>query len=225
MPAGRWWPRPGAIASVFIPLPRNVGNVEATIRTAPGRRRQKPTSAVSLTPANAAKDAIFFGITSWQGGGTRAGRPDRDLSGRLLERAAVPILGKWKSMISLLRGSQNMGGPDLPAADPFITHRRSRRSRTDRGLRAQHQDAAAGAARGPAWRRIWLCRLGPFHAIFIGLMVLTTTNLDADESQEGAVPPLGQRPPGTRHGQPNGSCDRDAGCGRSVPGIRGHERS
>jgi len=42
------------IASVFIPLPRNVGNVEATIRTSPVGDGSKANVSVSLTPANAA---------------------------------------------------------------------------------------------------------------------------------------------------------------------------
>jgi hypothetical protein len=207
------------IATLFIPLPRTVGNVQATIKTTPIGNGGTANVSVSLTPADAARNAIFFGITSWQGGGTRRVALNETSPGVYESAAAVPVTGHWKSMIALLRGTENMAAPIYLPADPFIhapeipvvPERTIAFVRnTKLLLREQHG--------GPAWpAQLGYTGLAVSTGIFILLMALSTTSLDADESQE-PFPPSGAGFRATAPAGSNGS--RRPGARAAVPAVR-----
>ncbi|MGH2718777.1 MAG: hypothetical protein ACRDJU_09385, partial [Actinomycetota bacterium] len=110
------------LGALMIPLPRDVVPVTATIRSTPVGNGNNVTVSVSLQPANAADNAIFFGITSWQGGGTRrdALTETSATSGVYTESTPVPVVGKWKSLLILIKGDVNMAAPIYMPIDPPI---------------------------------------------------------------------------------------------------------
>lgn len=108
------------IAALMIPLPRNVTHVVATIRQTPIGNGDNVHVAVSLQPANAADNSIFFGVSSWQGGGTRRVVLKETSPGNYTESAPVPVVGKWKSLVILIKGSDNMAAPIYMPIDPAI---------------------------------------------------------------------------------------------------------
>jgi hypothetical protein len=99
-------------------LPRNVGNVNATIRLTPVG--QQATVAVDLQPADAARDATAFGIVSWQGGGRVSAKLNEVGPGRYVSDRPVPVSGDWKTMVGLQRGDEVMAAPVYLRADPEI---------------------------------------------------------------------------------------------------------
>ncbi|HVM01773.1 MAG TPA: hypothetical protein VM263_03810, partial [Acidimicrobiales bacterium] len=106
------------IVVLAIPLPRNVGEVDAVIRLQP--EGEQARVGVELTPADAAEDATAFGIMSWQGGGRRWSALDEVAPGRYVSAEAVPVTGSWKSMVSLMRGDEVMAAAIYMPADEEI---------------------------------------------------------------------------------------------------------
>ena len=108
------------IAALAIPLPRNVIPVTTTIKTTPIGNGATVHVTVQVQPANAAHNALFFGISSWQGGGTRRVTLKETSPGTYSESAPVPVTGKWKSLVILVKGSVNMAAPIYMPIDPLI---------------------------------------------------------------------------------------------------------
>lgn len=106
------------VAVLAIPLPRNVGDVEAVISLE--RVGELGTISVQLDPPTAAEDATLFGVSSWQGGGRVSAEFEEVGPGRYVSTRAVPVTGDWKSMVSLQRGSEVMAAPIYLPADPEI---------------------------------------------------------------------------------------------------------
>ena len=106
------------VAVLAYPLPRNVGDVQAVIRTE--MIGDRAVVEVDLQPADAADNATAFAVTSWQGGGTQTALFDEVAPGRYRSREAVPVTGSWKSMVSLQRGDEVMAAPVYLPADPEI---------------------------------------------------------------------------------------------------------
>ena len=120
-------PMPGAalaiaavavLVTLAIPLPRNVGKVDAVIRLQPEGELARVT--VDLTPADAAEKATAFGIMSWQGGGTQWSGLEEVAPGSYRSTKAVPVTGTWKSMVSLMRGDEVMAAAVYMPADAEI---------------------------------------------------------------------------------------------------------
>jgi hypothetical protein len=106
------------IAVLAIPLPRNVGDVEAVIRLRPVGDRA--TVEVDLIPADAADSATAFGIVSWQGGGRVQASLKEVAPGRYVSSKPVPVTGAWKSVVGLQRDDEVMAAPIYLPADPEI---------------------------------------------------------------------------------------------------------
>jgi hypothetical protein len=184
------------LAALFIPLPRTVGDVQANIALAKAADGNTANVTVSLIPANAAHNSIFFGITSWQGGGTRRVALNETSPGVYTSASPVEITGKWKSIVSLLRGTQNMAAPiylpgdpfihapEIPAVDrtvPFVRN-------TKLLLREQHP--------GPAWpSEMGYMGLLISTAIFIGLLAYSAANMDTAEEESFPGPGTGYAVP------------------------------
>jgi hypothetical protein len=111
----------GALLALAYPLPRNVGDVSAVIRLAePAADGTSARIAVAVTPADAADNAVSFGVMSWQGGGREWERLEEVSPGQWETAEALPLTGDWKTMVSLMRGSQVMAAPVYMPADPEI---------------------------------------------------------------------------------------------------------
>ena len=161
------------VGVLAYPLPRNVGDVEAVIRTeAVGDRA---FVEVQLEPADAADDATAFAVTSWQGGGRETSFFDEVGPGLYRSEDSVPVTGRWKSIVSLQRGDELMAAPVYLPDDPEISavavplaaERRVAFVRnTDLLLREQHD--------GPTWPAVavWTGFFA-FVALWTGLFALT----------------------------------------------------
>jgi len=182
------------VVALAIPLPRNVGDVDAVIRLEPVGDLAKV--AVEVTPADAARNATAFGVMSWQGGGRVWAELTETAPGRYVTTKAVPVTGSWKSMVSLQRGDEVMaaavylpadpeiGAPAVPAlaerATPFV--------RNTEILLRETKD-------GPAWPSLLAYGgVALVAAIWVGLFAFTGRRL-ADE--EDATPPGGTAGLGT----------------------------
>ena len=78
------------------------------------------TAQVKITPADAADDANWVQMTSWQGGGRVIDRLERTGPGTYESTKPVPVYGDWKTMLRLHEGSALLGVPVYLPDDPAI---------------------------------------------------------------------------------------------------------
>ena len=174
------------MAALLIPLPRNVGNVNADIKMNPSADGKTVTVSVAVTPANAANNAIFFGVAAWQGGGTKRILLNQTSPGVWTETTPIPVTGKWKSMVALVKGTWNMAAPIYLPVDivihkpeiPVVPERNVAMVRnTALLLRETHG--------GPSWpSTLGFSGLIVSFAILVGLVAYATTQIDNDDSDQ-----------------------------------------
>ncbi|MBW3615795.1 MAG: hypothetical protein KY439_10885 [Actinobacteria bacterium] len=117
--------RPAALAgmalavALVIPLPRNVGDVAAVVRTVPGEDGRAQVE-IELQPPDAADRATGFVALAWQGGGRVTSRLREAGPGRYVTSTPVPVAGGWKTVVALQRGDEVMAVPVYLPADPEI---------------------------------------------------------------------------------------------------------
>ena len=97
------------VVALLIPLPRRAGVVDARVEL--DRQGDLATVRVSLTPADAADDAEWFQVSSWQGGGLILADMRRTAPGEFTSERPVPISGDWKTLVRLHRGDEMMAIP------------------------------------------------------------------------------------------------------------------
>jgi hypothetical protein len=103
------------LVALAVPLPRTGGDGTraALVPRAAGARAVD--LAVRLDPPDAANNAQWFEVLSWQGrtpGRTRQIARLRETGrGRFVADGAIPVGGNWKSILRLARGSHLMGLP------------------------------------------------------------------------------------------------------------------
>jgi hypothetical protein len=181
-----------------VPLPRNVGRVDAEISTQ--QQGDRALVGVTLQPADAADHAIAFEVTGWQGGGTVHAALEKVSPGRYRTTEAVPVTGKWKAMVTLERGDQVMAAPVYLPADPGIgapavpvlpLRRVAFTRNTAVLLREQHP--------GPDWPSVLAYSgLALLVAVWAGLIALTAVRLSDEEEaggRDGAAPHSPPLPP------------------------------
>ncbi len=111
------------LAALAYPLPRDVGEVDATIRLRPAgvvNGVEQADVAVELSPADAAAGADAFGLVSWQGGGRVLAELEEVAPGRYVGSRPMPVAGTWKTMVGLQRGDEVMAAPIYLPADAEI---------------------------------------------------------------------------------------------------------
>jgi hypothetical protein len=108
------------IVALLVPLPRETGDVTATIALEPQGNGEAAKATVTLDPPDAAKDATLFGIGSNQGGGTISSALIEKSPGVYESAELIPITGRWKSQVGLHRGNEVMSAPIYLPADPKI---------------------------------------------------------------------------------------------------------
>jgi hypothetical protein len=176
------------VAVMLYPLPRNVGDVDVVIRTE--RVGNMANVEVQLDPPDAAENAVGFGLTAWQGGGFDFVALNEVGPGRYVSEDPVPVTGKWKSMVNLLRGDEVMAAPIYLPADPEIgapeipvvpERRTSFVKNTDILLREVHD--------GPAWPSV--VAFSALALILIGwisLIRLADKRIVEDQTGSGSFP-------------------------------------
>ena len=181
------------VVAMALPLPRDVGEVDAVISL--DRAGDEAVVTVQLDPPTAADRATLFGVVSWQGGGRVSAEFDEIGPGRYRTTKAVPVTGTWKTMVGLQRGSEVMAAPVYLPADPEIgasevpalAERTVAFSRnTDILLREQTD--------GPAWPALAAyAGVGIVASVWVGLLALTVVRVrSATPPRPAAAAP---RPP------------------------------
>jgi hypothetical protein len=176
------------LACLAIPLPRNVGPVEATIRLQPAGPGQARVD-VELSPPDAARHASAFGVVSWQGGGRIRAALKEVGPGRYVASRPLPITGSWKTMVGLQRADQVMAAPIYLPADPRIRASAVPALPERRVAFARNTDVLLREAHGgPAWPAVVAYSgLALILALWIGLWAFTARRAAAEA--EGAEPP------------------------------------
>jgi hypothetical protein len=110
-----------AITGVFL-VTSAPGGYRATVtlsdaKPAPDR---EVTAQVQIDPPDAAENANWVQMTSWQGGGRIVDRLERTGPGTYESTKPVPAYGDWKTMLRLHEGNALLGVPVYLPADPAI---------------------------------------------------------------------------------------------------------
>ena len=99
------------VAAMLLPLPRKApAGVTADIDVTT-RDDGRADIAVQLTPADAADDARWFQVMAWQGDGFEVTELDEVGPGRYVAEAAMPVVGRWKTVLRLHRGAELLSAP------------------------------------------------------------------------------------------------------------------
>ena len=111
------------LVALALPMPRPVGDVVADLTVEPSGDTGDIEWArlrVRLDPDDAAADARWFQAMSWQGGGMVIAAMERVGPGEFATERAVPVNGRWKTVLRLHRGGEMMAVPVYLPADPEI---------------------------------------------------------------------------------------------------------
>jgi len=87
------------------------------VQPAPNR---EVTARVQIEPADAADDASWVQMTSWQGGGRTIDRLERTGPGTYESTRPVPVYGDWKTILRLHEGNALLGVPVYLPEDTAI---------------------------------------------------------------------------------------------------------
>ena len=123
----------GILALMWVPLARESAPIRAHLATAvvgPSRVtvdnnglpgiEQHVSVSVDIVPANAAHDADWFELLSWQGGAVRQVGLHETSPGHYVSNQPVAVGGPWKTMLRLARGATMVAVPVYMPADPQI---------------------------------------------------------------------------------------------------------
>ncbi|HEV8115083.1 MAG TPA: hypothetical protein VGP53_02510, partial [Acidimicrobiales bacterium] len=179
----------GLVVVLAVPLPRDVGAVEAVIGL--DRIEGEASVTVQLDPPTAAEDASVFGLIAWQGGGRVLAELDRVGPGRYVSSRPIPVDGTWKSMVGLQRGREVMAAPIYLPADPEIGASAVPAQAERRVAFARNTDILLREAKdGPAWPAL-LSYAGVAIVVAMWLALFTRA---ASRVQLPAPPRSGPRP-------------------------------
>ena len=114
-------------------------SAQVALRDAPGADGRKVATVV-VDPPDAAADAEWFDVTSWQGGGLVVG-PLREIGpGRYRSTEPIPVDGNWKSMIRLHAGNSLTALPIyLPRDEAIPVGEVPAPARFERAFEDEHQ--------------------------------------------------------------------------------------
>ena len=105
-------------------MPRTAGQrIDAAVtlqQVSGGRRRAEVVPTVRLTPPNAAKDARWFYVMAWQGGGSVRETLREIAPGTYRADGPVPVSGEWKALVRLQKGTAVSALPIYMPNDPAI---------------------------------------------------------------------------------------------------------
>ena len=140
------------VVSLVVPAPRDTGRVSG--RLALDRRGDQAVVRLDLQPADAAAQARWFDVVSWQGGGMIRTTMRPVSEGRYESSRPMPISDDWKTVVRLHRGGELLGlavylpedreirAPLVPAVDG------------ERSFVADTRLMLRETKAGPAWPRL-----------------------------------------------------------------------
>ena len=94
-----------AIAVIAVPLPRGEGDPvrgQVAVTDVQSGSGREANLTIRLDPPQAASDAGWFGVLSWQGGASRVTDVEQTAPGVYRTTSPVPIDGDWKSLFRLI---------------------------------------------------------------------------------------------------------------------------
>lgn len=100
------------------PLPRRGGHAHASVTLE--RVGGGAVVMVRVDPPDAADGARWFQVVAWQDGGRVLADLHRVQPGRWRTDRAVPVAGRWKTLVRLHRGAEMLAVPVALPADPQI---------------------------------------------------------------------------------------------------------
>ncbi|MEY2571332.1 MAG: hypothetical protein QOE63_1682 [Acidimicrobiaceae bacterium] len=106
------------LVAIVLPMPRRTGSVQATLDIV--RTGDTATVTVHLDPPDAADGNRWFQTVAWQGGGLAIVAMRETSPGTFVAERAVPVGGKWKTVVRLATGDELMSVPVWFPADPEI---------------------------------------------------------------------------------------------------------
>jgi hypothetical protein len=162
-----------------------------------GGAQREANLLVTLDPPDAAKDAEWFTVTAWQGGGSLV-EPLKEVGpGRYRTTEPVPLYGSWKSLLRLHTGRELAIVPVYLPADEAIPAqgvpappRFTREFVAEPKILLREQTGGGGAA--------WALAYGVVGAIALGLLVLLAWGLHRLARFADGAPPPRDRPAGAR---------------------------
>jgi hypothetical protein len=114
-----------AVGAIAVLIPVNAGpSVRATfdLNVRDSSDGRVATGTFRLDPPDAAKDAYWFNVTSWQGknGPAHIDKPEQIGPGLYRITQPIHVDGTWKTTLRLHKGRQLAGLPIFMPADPAI---------------------------------------------------------------------------------------------------------
>lgn len=106
------------LVALALPLPRNDSDIQAIVST--DRVGDRATVEVQVIPADAATDANWFEVLSWQGGAMETHPLQHVAEGIYRTEEPVPVTGSWKSIIRLADDDELSGAALYMPADEEI---------------------------------------------------------------------------------------------------------
>jgi hypothetical protein len=108
------------VAVLLLPMPRGTADVVADVRLTPAGEGLVHVTA-TLAPVDAADDAYWLQLSSWQGGGLElADMEPTGTPGEYESASPVPVDGHWKTLLRLHRFGEMMAVPIFLPDDPEI---------------------------------------------------------------------------------------------------------
>jgi hypothetical protein len=109
------------VMGIFL-LPSEPDGYRATVALTDvkGAPHREVTAQVRIDPADAAEDANWVQMTSWQGGGRVVDRLERKAPGVYESTKPVPAYGEWKTLLRLHEGNALLAVPVYMPEDKAI---------------------------------------------------------------------------------------------------------
>jgi hypothetical protein len=99
------------VAAMLLPLPRRAPAGTTAAIDVTTRDDGRADIAVQLTPADAADDARWFQVMAWQGDGFEVTELEEVGPGQYVAEDAMPVVGRWKTVLRLHRGAELLSAP------------------------------------------------------------------------------------------------------------------
>jgi hypothetical protein len=188
-----------AVLVIAIPMPRTAGqhiDAAVTLQQVKGGPDRQVVPTVKVTPADAVKDARWFNVLAWQGGGSVRHELHEIAPGTYRADGPVPVSGEWKALVRLQKGTAVAAMPIYMPDDPAIPAKEIPASASfNRAFVLDHElmqrEAVGGSAwlQGAAYIALLLVAIGWVAALALALkrMDATTVARHGREPVRGAV--------------------------------------
>jgi hypothetical protein len=111
----------GLVLVLAYPFPTTgQSDARATIALTPADRDGWARVEVTLDPATTARDAEWFKVSAWQGGGSVVTDLEPRGAGTYVSAAPVPVTGEWKTLVRLHNDRALLAVPIYLPEDPVI---------------------------------------------------------------------------------------------------------